>query len=154
MISEDIDLQFYTKVSINQRVKNTDISPELFAAAVADLEKNFGTYMDPNGPLLKKTEGNASKGLTELFGTDTKTDIKGARNLGFFEKTDKVFSGTTLVTLDVNGRNLTILGTFSVVRVNQRLVFLFAYKMFPEAKDDEMLRDFTMKWSAKTVAAN
>ena len=152
--SEDIDLQFYTKVSINQRVKNTDISPEFFAAAVADLEKNFGTYIDPNGPLVQSSEKRAGQGLTDLLGNETTVNVSGIKNLGFIEKSDKVFTGLMLINLEVYGRQITTLGTFSLLHINQRAVVVAAYRMAPTANSIRELTDFTKKWTAKIVAAN
>jgi len=152
--SQDIDLEFYTKVSVNQRARTTDINADLYAAIVADLEKNFGTYIDPNGPLIKGSEKSASKGLTELLGSETTVNVSGVKNLGFIEKSDKVFSGVILVSIEVYGRKVTTLGTFSLIHVNQRAIVAAAYRMSPNANSIRELTDLTKKWTAKIIAAN
>ena len=153
-ISEEIDLEFYTKVSVNRQTRAMDISPELNASVVADLEKNFGAYLDPNGAVMKGVERNSAKGLTKFLGDETSVSINSTKYLGFIQKTDKVFSGVLLISFEVYGRKLTTLATVSLLHLNRRLVFLNVYKLAPKTSDVASLSDFTKKWTAKIVDAN
>lgn len=152
--SQDIDLVFYTKVSISKKARTADSTPAQFQAVVAEFEKSFNTYMDPDGQLMKNIERNSSKGLTEIYGKNTNVGFSEMSNLGFFEKTQNVFSGMIMANLEINDRKLTILGTLSLVNVANRLIFVYAYKMDPKGEDVAMLRDFTKNWTADIVAAN
>ena len=153
-MSEAIDLEFYTKISVNRQIKGIDVAPAEYAAVIATLEKQFGTYIDPKGSVMKNVESNSRKGLSDVYGEPTEVSINGVTNLGFFEKTRNVFSGMMLVNLEVGGRKMTTLGTFSVLHVNQRIVFVYVYKMSPTDSDTAMITDFTKKWTARIVAAN
>ncbi len=153
-ISEEIDLGFYTKVSIYKQAKAVDLTPDVYSGVVAEIEKQFGSFIDPNGPIMKSVEKNSGKGLTELLGKETTVNISGSTNLGFFEKSEKVFSGMALVNLEVYGRKVSVLGTLSILNVNRRLVFVYAYKTDPGADDVRTLRDFTKNWTANITAAN
>lgn len=153
-VSQDIDLEFYTKISVSKSSKATDTSPEFYAAVVKEMEKNFSTYFSPDSAVMKDMEKNSSKGLTELLGEKVTVNVGGTTPLGFFEKTDNVFSSMLLVNLEVYGRKLAILGTLSLVRVNQKLIFVYTYKMSPKAEDVKTLGDFAKKWTAKILTAN
>ena len=153
-ISEAIDLEFYTKISVNRQIKSIDVAPSDYAAVIATLEKQCGTYIDPKGSVMQNVESNSRKGLSDVYSEPTQVSINGVTNLGFFEKTRNVFSGMMLVNLEVGGRKMTTLGTFSVLHVNQRIVFVYVYKMRPTDSDTAMITDFTKKWTARIVAAN
>jgi hypothetical protein len=73
---------------------------------------------------------------------------------GTFDKTDRVFSSMILVGTEINGRKVSTLGTMSVVFVNHRLVYVYAYKMSPTEGDVKEMNAFTKKWTARIVAAN
>lgn len=153
-ISEDIDLEFYAKVSVSKRARAIDITKDNFAALIASFEKNFGAYIEPGGPLMTSVEKNSEKGLTELLGKDTPISINETKYLGVIEKSDDVFSGMMLVSFEMYGRKMTTLGTLAFLRVNQRLVFVYAYRMSPSGNSVKELTQLTKKWTAKIIAAN
>lgn len=152
--TQDIDLEFYAKLSVNQAAKNLDATKTIFDGIVASLEKNFDTYLDPNGPLMKRLETTSEKNLSALLGTDPNLKFTGMKPLGFFEKSDRVFSGIMVIDLEIYGRKVSTLGTISVVNVGKRLIFVATYKMFPTAVDVPVLRDFAKKWTTAIAAAN
>jgi hypothetical protein len=151
--SEEIDLEFYTKASAINRIRAADVSAELYKAVVADLEKNFNTYLDPNGPVMTGVEKNSEKGLAAI-GNETKVEMAGTKNLGFFEKTPQVFSAMMQLNLVMYGRRLTTLGTLSAMHIKGRFITVATYKMNPTDRDAKMLADFAKKWTAKIIAAN
>lgn len=153
-ISEDIDLEFYAKISVPKRARAIDITQADFAAVIANLENNFGAYIEPNGPLMTNVEKNSGKGLTELLGKETSVSINETKYLGVIEKSDGVFSGMLLMSFEIYGRKMSTLGTLSIVRVNQRLVFAYAYRLSPSGNSVSELTQLTKKWTAKIIAAN
>jgi len=102
---------------------------------------------------MKNVEKTAEKGLADI-GSKTTVDLTATKNLGFFEKTPRLFSGMTVFTVEIYGRKVTTLATVSFLHVNQRLVAVYAYKMFPADNDVKELTAFTKKWTAKIIAAN
>jgi hypothetical protein len=153
-INEDIDLDLFTKILVSKQTRGLDLTPELFAAVVAGLENNFSKDLDPDGELMKHAEKNSGKGLTKFRGTETPVDISGTKNLGFFQKTDQVFSGMMGMTLEVYGRKIPMLCTLSFVKVKKRLLFAYAYKLYPAENDVAMLIGLTKNWTAKIVETN
>ena len=152
-VSEKIDLEFYAKVSVVKRLRALDVSDAFFKGVTADLEKNFNTYLYPNGSVVKGVEKNSEKGLASI-GNETTVEMTGTKNLGFFEKTPQVFSVMMQFNLAMYGRRMTTLGTLSAIHVNGKLITVSAYKMNPADGDAKMLTEFAKKWTAKIVAAN
>ena len=151
--SEDIDLGFYTKVFTLKKQRTIDVTDEFYKLVVAELEKNFGAYVDPNSETMKKFIKNSEKGLADI-GSTTAINVTSSKNLGSFEKTDRVFSGMLVVVMEIYGRKLITLGTFSFMHINQRVVTVSVYKQFPSDNDLKDLPAFTKKWTAKILAAN
>jgi hypothetical protein len=147
-------LDHYTKVSVSKNLKTTDITPEYFAEVVAETEKQLATLGDPNDQLLKKIEGNSSKGLSELWGKETTVKVNQPKNLGAFDRGPNLYSVLLFVSGDLNGKKYSTLTTISLLRINQRLVWVYTYKMDPTQADIAMLKTFTKKWTAAILAAN
>jgi hypothetical protein len=147
-------LDFYTKVSVGRNLKTTDVTPEFFAAVVASTEEQLKTLGDPNDPLLKKIEGNTSKGLSELLGKETTIKINQPKSLGAFDGGPNLYSTLLFVNVDTNGQKHSTLITISFVRINQRMVNIYCYKTNPTQADVAMLTTFAKKWTAGILAAN
>jgi hypothetical protein len=152
--SQDIDLDLYAKLAIMPLARNTTITKAQFDGIVAELEKNFDTYMDPNGPTMKNLQRNSSKDLSNLYGVDTSVGFTGTKNLGFFDKNDNVFSAMALSAIKLNERKLNVLLTFSLVNTGKRLLFVYMYKQSPTGDDVAKLRDLTKKWTSSIIADN
>lgn len=152
--NREMDLELFARVSISKKGKDTDFTQKMFAAVVADLEKNINTYLDPKGPVMKKAEKKIELGRAQLTGKEADVRIDETTNLGFFEKTDDVFSAMMLTNNVLNGRRVHVLATLSCVRVNDRLLVLNVARAMPEKEDFEKLPEFTKKWTAAIVEAN
>jgi len=147
-------LEFYTKVSVDKRFKTTDQTPELFTATVATLEKNFDTYIDPNGPIVKSMVKGVDKGLTSDAGREAKFDISQPQRLGYFEKSERVFSAMMMNQVKAFGRQKTMLVSISLINVNRRLLYVYVYKVYSSEADIQLVTDTTKKWTSAIVAAN
>ena len=152
--TQDRDLEFYTKVSVSKRARTVDLTPAMFGSVVSAFEKNMDTYLDPNGSLLKRVEGNTGKSLSDLWGKDVNVQLNQPKHLGFFDKGENVLSSMMFVNVALNDKKYSIISTTSLLNINQRLVFVYAYKMNPAETDVEMLRTFTKNWTAAILAAN
>jgi hypothetical protein len=151
--SENIDLDFYTKVSVAKSLRSTPVTLEHYKEVVHDLEKNFEAYMNPDGELVKQVEKNSEKGLAGI-GKKTRIDTTSTKSLGFFQKNEHVFSAMSVNDANISGRMVTTLMTLSVVYVKQRLFYVYVYKMFPDDSAQKDLVTFTRRFTAGIVAAN
>jgi len=150
----DPDLDLFTKVSVSRSAKAIDMTPESFGDIVSSLEKNFDTYLDPNGPIVAAMIKNADKGLDKYWKQETETKISQPKNLGFFQKEPNLFSGMIMSNIEVMERKRTMLSSVSLLNINKRLVFVYGYKVFSTEADIVALRDFTKRWTAAILAAN
>jgi hypothetical protein len=151
--SENIDLDFYTKVSVSKSARSTPVTLEHYKAVVHDLEENFESYMNPDGELIKQVEKNSEKGLAGI-GTKSRIDMTSTKSLGFFEKNEHVFSAMSVHSTNISGRMVKTLMTLSVMYVKQRLFYVYVYKMFPDDYAAKDLVTFTRRFTAGIVAAN
>jgi hypothetical protein len=154
MMGEDRDLEFYTKASIARPARTLEFTREMFADYVVKMERNFHAYLEPDGDMLQRVKGNAERGMTRYWGSGERVALNQPKSLGFFEKSDDVFSAMLFVNVAVGKKKYPLLVTTSSLRINDRLVFLYAYRMSASAKDAEALRAFTRAWTAAVIAAN
>ena len=152
--SQDINVPFYTLVAVGDGDREKDFSQADYDAEVAIVKDNFNAIIDPNGPVMKAIEANADKNVSQLDGSEANAKFTGSKPLGFFEKSDKVFSGMMLSESEVRGRHLSMLMTVSMLYVNHREVLTYFFKMFPAGKDFTTLPDLAKKWNAAILAAN
>jgi hypothetical protein len=152
--NRDHDLEFYTKVSISKRLRGVDITPEAFWQIQSSVDKEIGVLFGADGTLRSRIEGNTGKGLSALWENQTSVRIDQPLNLGVFDKGEKVISSMVFLKYEVNAKKCSMLATMSFLSVNQRLLFVYAFKTNWIKEDIEMLRDFTKKWTSAIIAAN
>jgi len=161
--NQDRDLEFYTKVSISKDAKTVDITPEMYGRIQSSLDKDIGTLFGTGGKLRTQIGGITGKRLSELWGNETDVRIDQPLNLGVFDRGENVISSMMFLKYEMNNKKFSMLATLSFLSINQRLVFVYAYRtspvkyvysMSPGKKDIETLLDFTKKWTAAIVAAN
>jgi hypothetical protein len=151
-------LNFYTKISVSKRARDIDYSVEQFASLVAEFRKTGSQVMDINGPTMKETLEHLSKGLSDLNKKETQIDMDQPLNLGEFDTRRNVYSVMLLVNLKAQSgdakTSTLIAGGISLVRVKQRLIFVYTYRKYESKTDVEILRDFTKQWVGQILAAN
>jgi hypothetical protein len=148
------DLPFYTKVSVMKRVKEMDAVAADFQAAAASIEKQAPTLLTEDGPALNQANKNIQGGLSKLYGTDVGISVSEPKVLGAFNKSSDVISILVLMKVKTRTGEIPLVSSMSLLLVNKRLIFLYAYRAMSGEDDLEILRDFTKAWTAKTVAAN
>jgi hypothetical protein len=145
---------FFTKVSVSRAGKSEDVTPAGFDALQTFVEKEFARLTDPDGKEMVTGQRHVSKSLSELLERSYKVKWERPINLGVFDKSDRIHSTLTLLSLSANNKPFKFLGTVSFVYVNMRLIYVYAYKADPVESDIEMLREFVKKWTASIVASN
>ncbi|HKX82610.1 MAG TPA: hypothetical protein VJL58_00190 [Pyrinomonadaceae bacterium] len=151
---EERDLEFYAKASIARPAKTMEFTREMFAEYVAKMEKKFDTYLEPDGEMIQRIKGNAEKGITQYWGNNDTVALNQPKSLGFFDKGDDVFSAMLFINVSVGRKKYPLLVTTSSLNINNRLVFLYVYKMSASEKDAATLRTFTRSWTAAVLAAH
>ncbi|MBV9959855.1 MAG: hypothetical protein JO360_15625 [Acidobacteria bacterium] len=155
---EPITHPFYTKVSVLRKVREMDISPELFSGIVNSLQQNSGKIFDINGPALKSSVRDANKGLDELLEQDVKLDMSQPVNLGEIEKTQNYYSTLLLIKsriqIGAEQREAVLLLSVSLLRVRQRVIYLYFSRLFKSEADIEIVKSQTVKWLKQVLRAN
>ena len=133
---------------------NTDITAAYFADMVSGMKRNFATIADPKSEIMIKAKDQAMAFATKNLDPNASIDFNNTTNLGFIQKSDRVFSAMAVVSAQINGQRATTLMTLSFLRLNDRLVWVYCYAPSPTEKDFETLPEFTKTWTASVVAAN
>lgn len=148
---QDPDLAFYTKVSVVKDLKASDVEPSEFQSLAADFEK-----LSPGSlqSIAKNAEQGAGERLTRYWGSDASLRIGETRMLGYFDKQPQTISSLFVMNAEMFGRKLLILGSMSLVHVNNRVLFFYVFRLPNGTDDQDRVTSLTRSWTAKTVAAN
>jgi hypothetical protein len=150
--NEEVDLQFYTKVSAPR--DSAIVSREEFASLIRHLESQISGFFDPGNPQLVAATKQIRKGLSQHNREESAFDVKATKDLGSFERQPGLFSHMVLLNVESRKGTIPLLATSSIILLNGRLVFVSTYRRLTEVMDAESLRDFTKKWTAEIVSAN
>jgi hypothetical protein len=148
----------YTKVSVLRAGRELAVSREMMKELVDNFRQNVGTFLDPNGPAMKDLERKVGQGLSQLDSNNTTIDFSKPQQLGEFDNRPDINSFLMLITVtaSVNGaqRTVPVLATTSIVRVKERVLFVYAFMKYQANADMQTLKAFTSKWTNSIVAAN
>ncbi|HWN08304.1 MAG TPA: hypothetical protein VNO50_03375 [Pyrinomonadaceae bacterium] len=153
-----IDLNFYTKISVRESVRASDLSPPQFARLISEFRGASSKIMDINSPETKTNLARMNRNLSELNQQEVKIDLSQPVNLGEFDTRPNIYSVMLLVNLKSKTADgdvvKVIVGSLSYVRVKQRLIYVYTYREYKSTNDIEVLRDFTKQWIGQILAAN
>lgn len=155
---EAAPLSFYTKVSAPKRGKLTDFSEADMAAVGASFEATSAEIFDINKPTMQKILRDLKTRVADLTDDSLKLDISQPVNLGLLEKSPNIYSVMLLATItEQEGeeqKQTPVLCATSFVRLNHRLIYVYAYRKMTSDADVKALQDFSKTWTKKIVAAN
>lgn len=151
-------LSFYTKVSVSKRLRAVNTSPTDFSYIVSSIQANNTQVFNPDSPIMKSIKKAQDRNLTELLEQEATIDFSKPVNLGEIVKTPTSYGNLFLVKTKFQTgelqKEIVIVSGMGIVRVRQRVVFVYTYKVFTSAEDIELLRDFNKKWLGEIVKAN
>jgi hypothetical protein len=152
--NEDIDLDFYAKISVGRSVKTTDMSQQQYRNIVAAFEKDFSAYIQPGSAFMNKVQNEAGQKLSDFWGRDANFTLNKPKNLGYFQKTPGVFSVLMLNSVNAFGKKYLVLTAASLVYVHRRLLYVYGFKMLKDKADSATLTAFQKNWTTAIVEAN
>lgn len=151
-------LKFYTKVSIPTAARNVDFSSEDFAQMISTVEEQSNHVLDMNSPHMRATMRKLQDNISESTNGTAKIDISQAISLGRLRKTPNLFSHMLVLSLteQIAGerKQVRMLCASSIVRLNNRLLFIHAYRTYETENDIVALRDFSETWLKEITAVN
>jgi len=148
----------YTKVSVLRAGRELTVSSALMRELVDNFRRNVGTFLDPNGSAMKELERKVGQGLSRLDAKETTIDFSRPQILGEFDTRPDVNSFLMLITVTVNvagtEQSVLVLATTNIVRVKERILFVYAFMKYRANTDMETIKGFTTKWTSSILAAN
>jgi hypothetical protein len=148
---------FHAKIAVDKELRNKDCSPADFAQFVSMIQSQQKALRADN-PIIRGRVKELEKALGKLDTGVTKYDVAETELLGVIENTPNVYSMLMFVRLRVEAdgekRNLPRLCALTALRVNQRLLYVYTYRVFNSSADADTLEKFTRDWIAQIIAAN
>jgi hypothetical protein len=155
---EHRDLGFYTKVSVSKSLRVADSSAADFSDLVSYFRANSAKMLDFKRPEMQSQLDQQNKSLTELLKQNPKLDLSQPANLGEIESTPNSYGFLLLLKMkfqiDGEEKEKLVVSGVSLVRVRNRIVWIYTYRTFNSESDAAILRAFTKRWLADIVRAN
>jgi hypothetical protein len=152
---EKFDFDIYTKVSIQKRLRATDVTREDFSQMVAKMRAAAPKALDLKSPGFQADLKRLNEQLDEWL---MRLDLSQPVSLGDFVSTADAYGTLVLLKFKVTNsggvKERLMVGSVSAVRVRNRLLWVYTYKNFHTEKDADDLRAFTERWLAEIVRAN
>jgi hypothetical protein len=148
------DLPFYTKVSVSRQLRELELNEKDFQTVVAGVKSAAPDILDENGPLFKKNQDGTREGLKKHLGYDTDFTMSEPKMIGYFDDKPNIFSALIIMNVSTGKEKTPLACSMSLVLINKKVVFLYAYRVVSSDHDLTIIRDFTKAWTAKTAAAN
>lgn len=145
------DLEFYTKVSVLKQIKATDITPDEFTDLADAFERQSPGALQT---IVKNGEAGTTERLNNHWREDVGLKIGETRMLGYFGRKQGSVSSMFIMDVEMFKRRSVILGSMSMVHVNNRVLFLYVFRIRQSDKDREAVVGLTKSWIAATLAAN
>jgi|GEM_PF-895964 len=155
---EYFDLPFYTKVSIAKKNREIDYSVKDFSSLVSYMKAGGGRILDMDSPEMKAMMKDQNKSLSELLAQEVTIDLSQPVNLGVIEQTQNSYSVLILIKIKFQSgsaqKEKLMVSSATLMRLNQRLIFVYTYRHADTKEDTDILRNFTRKWVAQILKAN
>lgn len=144
----------WAKVSVLTKLRATDVNAETFRRFADEFEKMSPEMIDEKSPAFQNSIANARKGLSGLLGQKVVINLSEPKSLGVFDRQANVWSMLIVSNLTDSEGTRPLLGSLTLLRVKQRLLFVYAYSKLTNENDANDLRRLSKKWSADILAAN
>lgn len=145
-------------VQILKKAREKNLSASDFVGILKYLQSSGLGKFDLKNPILKERIENVEKNITEQNKGNAALDISKTESLGEFRHTDNVFSQLVLMKMSFQTGNISkdaiVIGGVSLIRVKQRLLYVYIYREFKSKDDIEQLKNLSNKWTSEIIAAN
>jgi len=145
------DIPFYTKASVPKHLKATDVSSEDFRTLAGELKRQSPFAVQAT---LKKEETEIDARVSEFWGMAANIKVGETRTVGHFNEQERAISSLFVTHSEAFGRRFLIVGTMSLVHINERLLFLYVFRTTTDAEDHKAVVDLTKTWITRTLQAN
>jgi hypothetical protein len=155
---ERFDLPFYTKISISKRNREADYSAADFSALVSHMQASGAKVFDFDSPEMKAKAQSTNKSLSELLEQETTMDITQPVNLGVIEQTPNSYAILFVIKVKFQSggvqKEKLVASSATFARINQRLIYIYTYRLVNSKDDIDILKRFTKQWVSQILRAN
>lgn len=152
------DLAFYAKVSMRRDFKETYISQEDFGTITSIFKTEGVKMLNVNSEKMKSRVSETQRNLNALSKKDAKLRLEAQEVLGEIEKSPNTYgimlqTKTSAQIEDTRLESLE-LRTICLIRVKDRLLYVYTSREYKSKEDVEILKSFTTEWLNQIMAAN
>jgi hypothetical protein len=150
-IAGSADLSQYALVEVPRRAEFATVTPELFKQVSAGMAQQFGAAVELS---LKDEQDEINRKLKSLNGTASTISLEKPLMLGtFFSKPDACSFGMILQ-MASNGNQKKLATAVTVMRVQERVLFLYTYAEYLNEDSVNRLRTTAEQWADAVLKAN
>jgi hypothetical protein len=96
--------------------------------------------------------------LSELLEQETTMNLTQPINLGVIDQTPNSYSAMLMVKVTFQSGNVQkerlLASTATFARINQRLIYIYTYRLVTSKEDIDILKSFAKKWVSQILRAN
>lgn len=150
MLTTKTSLTRYALVEVLRQAEFADVSPDFFKQVSNSMADQFGARLNAT---LEDQQKEVDLKLKAL-GNQSKVTIEKPTMLGtLFSKADAIGYGAVMP-VSVDGKTATIAMCMTILRVRQRLLFLYTYARYTDEESVKSVQRMSDKWSDAILKAN
>lgn len=146
----DNTLTRYALVEVPRRAEYFDCESSDFIEVVNGLQEAFGDCKSA----MQEGEDEFNRRMETLDLSEMKVKIGQPKMLGSFFSKQNAYASGMLVGYNMGGETIKMGATVILMRVKERLVFIYLYAEYENDKTILWLRNVSEKWSNEIISAN
>lgn len=145
------NLSRYALVEVPRRAEFAEITPDIFKQVSVSVAEQFGASLDST---VKDEEDAFNRRLKELNGNASTVTIDKPFLLGtLFSKPDEVSFGA-ITNVSANGHSTKMVNATTIVRLQDRILFFYAYSEYANEDSVKWVREVSEKWADSALKLN
>jgi len=149
--SDDLTMSKYAMVQVPRRGEYMDCGPNEFKEVTSDAKKQFGDVMNSS---MKEAAEEFNRRMKSLHLNDATVSLGEPIQLGcLFSKQDAYGFGMILP-VAMGGQNMKMAGGAVLMRIKQRLLFVYLYAEYKNEETIKWIRKATEDWTDAILKAN
>jgi len=150
MMTAKTSLTRYALVEVPRQAEFAEVSPAIFKQVSDGMGDQFGAKLDAT---IEDQQKEIDLKLKALGNQSKVTIEKPAMLRTLFSKTDAIGYGAVMPT-SIDGKTITVAMCTTVLRVRQRLLFLYTYARYTDEESVKSLGRISEQWSGAILKAN
>jgi hypothetical protein len=150
LLKTKTSLTSYALVEVPRQAEFADVTPAFFKQASDGVADQFGAKLDSTIEDQQKEVDLKLKAL----GNKSSVTLEKPTMLGtLFSKADAIGYGA-VIPVSVDGKSATVAMCMTILRVHQRILFLYTYARYTDEESVKSLEKTSDKWSDAILKAN